>query len=136
METLILLIVIGAISAIFNKGKPRNQRVRQPAFGDVRPLPGKPVPPQVKTNLKPPDLQENLEKKYNEVKIKAEVPAATIPFSSVPIGEENKVRPAAAMKKPAVKQPPAADRLIEGIIWSEILGPPRSKKPYSAGKGR
>ena len=37
-------------------------------------------------------------------------------------------------EEPVVNFQPDQDRLIEGLIWAEVLGQPRAKKPYSPGR--
>ncbi|MCM3663958.1 hypothetical protein M3204_06055 [Mesobacillus subterraneus] len=37
-------------------------------------------------------------------------------------------------KEPEIDFQPDRERLVEGLIWSEVLGKPRAKKPYHPGR--
>ncbi len=59
------------------------------------------------------------------------------PPASSPLPAANRTGPAAATKQQAAAVPsplsperPDAAAIVRGVVWSEILGPPRAKKPF------
>ena len=147
---IILFILIGLISSIFNKVKGngqdnQNQRPQRP----VRPA-SPPVemsrPAETEPEREPrPTFSErstnalnDIQKVYLERKQHAEK-APSEPRNSergrLSIGNTSpRSRLPLEKSEPAIDFKPDRDNLIEGIIWSEILGKPRAKKPYSAGR--
>jgi len=73
---------------------------------------------------------ESLEEKLKEAKqqVKAEIPVPRV----VPHvrAKKEKVAPTAPSLHVSKKQ------VVQGVIWSEILGPPRSKNPYHSQRQR
>ena len=137
----ILVIIIGFLANTFRR------------FNSGEKEPTSPVPMPKQFN--PFDQEPKPEKdEYKvETKYETEIEAEKIPDTQVPntfydryrelqqkgiytetITEEEK--PAQSVIKPAgsieTKQAKSFSRnkVVEGIIWSEILGPPRAKKPY------
>ncbi|MEH7384066.1 hypothetical protein V7147_01450 [Bacillus sp. JJ1521] len=62
------------------------------------------------------ELQQN--GTYSENKSKGEEPAITVH------------KPAVANKERLAVKSYSKNKVVEGIVWSEILGPPRAKRPY------
>jgi hypothetical protein len=144
METILFLIIAGILSSIFGKAKGKNNP------GKTKPLPAKGFadfrtkveqqmmgiprnkgqistgqPAKKETNL------QSMEAKYQEIKQN--------PVNSKTQRNQLKIRESAArMKVESDETPfekPDEKTIINGIIWAEILGEPRAKKPYYPRKG-
>lgn len=115
----IIAIIFFAILSAFTKGaKGRN---RMPDFGggggNVLPVPGHGQEPQQKPVTAPV--------------IKQTAPPTKIDF------EHPKPKPKSPFSNTITEKPkeqvqqikPAQNELVQGMIWAEILGPPRAKKP-------
>lgn len=134
METILFLIIAGILSSIFGKAKGKSNPGRKPfsakRFSEIRPQ----VEQQMMKQRKPvqmstgqPARQDtnfpSLEEKYLEIKQK---PVGPIKRPEQPVettlleGDFADV----TLEKPTEKT------IINGIIWAEILGEPRAKKPY------
>jgi hypothetical protein len=154
----IIFIVIGILSSLFNKakGNGKDQQHRRP----VRPA-GKPVvmnvPPETKREPRPaprpvqtrparhmPVKAEqrtsqatDIQKVYEERKQQADItenrqrPAVSGRLSSD--ADSGRLRRTKEKPEYSFQFEPDQDRLIEGLIWAEVLGKPRSKKPYQTG---
>jgi hypothetical protein len=148
METILILIIIGVISTVFGKGKGKGKVGERPAkdkpfsvnsFDEFRTLFQNQLTNQVPEKLKPTqhvqmDLQpakmKNLDEKYLQMNRDAQI-------SSPKPKQQIRARAKDSDKivvetNPYVSVRPDAKVLINGIIWAEILGEPRSKKPYSS----
>jgi len=140
METILFLIIAGILSSIFGRAKGKSNPGRTKPFTakgftdirtqveqQMRNKPGKPGQISVGQPAKStPDLL-SLEKNYQEIKPKPVVP--TKPFeqqveSTLLKDDSGHV----SLKKLDEKA------IINGIIWAEILGEPRAKKPYISRK--
>ncbi|MEH6994289.1 hypothetical protein V7075_16495 [Neobacillus drentensis] len=139
METILFLIIAGILSSIFGKAKGKSNPVRRtkpfPAkgFDDFRTkveqqMMGVPRNKgQISTGQpakKETDLQ-SMKEKYQEIKQNPDVPKSQLkqlqPSKAARIEEVSNEIP---FEKPDEKT------IINGIIWAEILGEPRAKKPY------
>lgn len=138
METILFLIIVGILSSIFGKSKGKNSpgrtkpfstkgfddfrtKVEQQMFGVPR------NKGQISTGQpanKVTDLQ-SMEEKYQEIKQNPSISSTQVkklhPSKVVSIEVESDDIP---FEKPDEKT------IINGIIWAEILGEPRAKKPY------
>ncbi|MBM7651682.1 hypothetical protein [Neobacillus cucumis] len=144
MESILLMIVIGVISIIFRKsknnqrplkGKPTSQRL-----GDIQTM-IKEMTDNIskdtiarKTEKKQAPLQSDqtkLEAEYLQVRQESE--ASRLGMSAARKHIEN------INSNEEINLPTTEDSdqraVLNGIIWSEILSEPRSKKPYTF-KGR
>lgn len=141
METILFLIIAGILSSIFGKGKSKSNSGRTKPFTakgftdirtqveqQMRNKPRKPgqisigQPAKVDTNL------PSIEGKYLEIE---QMPVVPIKHLEQPI-ESTRLKVDSAdvsLEKPDEKT------IINGIIWAEILGEPRAKKPYFSRKG-
>ncbi|MBV7507530.1 hypothetical protein KW850_20010 [Bacillus sp. sid0103] len=143
MESLLVMIVIGIISVLFGKsknkqGKPKSKPFSKATFEEIRTQVKKQlsyvedkkssqIKPEHKTNVIRNNL-ENLEQEYVQLKQQLEVNRNGITMAQQ---KTDNIR---------VKQfqedenhfsfNPDEKMLLNGLIWSEILGEPRSKKPY------
>lgn len=152
---IIIAILIGLVSTIFNKvkddskdqnrpGRPARPVMREP---DHKPAsrkqtanPGRSNPvtktkPAVEKKLSPVLESKSLnaknvadlQNKYQNKKADSSSPAVRPPVSA------ERVNPSTGSKRDTeveMNLQPDAGRLIEGIVWAEVLGPPRAKKPH------
>lgn len=150
METIVFLIIIGILSTIFgrNKGKKlpnKNKPLSLNTFEELKNLfqnvtdsqhPQQRKPSvQTKIELQPPSRKQDLEKKYLQIKQDSETVqnGFTSPVnSSLQNLDKHKDQISAASSDHGVpvSENPDANKIINGFIWSEILGEPRSRKPY------
>jgi hypothetical protein len=137
LETILFLIIAGILSSIFGKAKGKNNPGRTKpftakGFNDIRTQieqqmmnkprklgqfsTGQPAAFQ-DTNL--PGIEEN----YLETKQKAVVPIKKL---------EHPIEPTVLEVDSAdvLLEKPNEKTIINGVIWAEILGEPRAKKPY------
>ncbi|MEH7010108.1 hypothetical protein V7087_04705 [Neobacillus niacini] len=142
METILFLIIAGILSSIFGKAKGKSspgqtKPFTAKGFNDFRPqveqqMMSKPRKSGQISTGQPVNLEEksqNMEEKYQEVKQKPVVSRIQLdqmqPIESTILEVESDDVP---IEKPDEKT------IINGIIWAEILGEPRSKKPYLSRK--
>lgn len=138
METILFLIIAGILSTIFRKAKGKEKPGRTKpftakSFDDIRTLFEQPkinVPKNTEqmTTGQPVNnisSRKTIEEKYQQVKKEHDVnPISEIYLHSIDKSEQVQV----------LTDEPDEKTLINGIIWAEILGPPRAKRPYSAKK--
>lgn len=154
----LIFIVIGIISSLFNKAKGNGQEqqkrrpVRPVGKPEVMKMPAetkhkpKPVPrpasprsvQQAPVQAKSTTVQVNdMQKVYQERKQQAETADSRQRTASsgrlTANTDSGRLRKAEASTEPSFQFEPDQDRLIEGLIWAEVLGKPRSKKPYQTG---
>jgi hypothetical protein len=138
METILFLIIVGILSSIFGKAKGKNNPGRTKPFSAKgfdefrtkveQQMMGVPrnkgqistgQPAKKETNL------QSMEEKYQEIKQYPGISGTQIkklhPNKGVNIEVESDNIP---YEKPDEKA------IVNGIIWAEILGEPRAKKPY------
>ncbi|GAA4858294.1 hypothetical protein GCM10023310_41860 [Paenibacillus vulneris] len=108
-------------------GRTRKQTVTQNK--DVKPRSepsGRPVNPQLQEQPKPAPAA-------------SEGPETTDYWNNSPLEHSRKTASGSANRssrqpftseKPITPGQPSAEQLAQGIIWAEILGPPRAKKPF------
>jgi hypothetical protein len=143
LESIIFIIIAGILSTIFSKAKGNNGSKNKPfiatQFDDIRKLfeqeeDNEPAETPEKVSRGQQVIQEvnlqDIEKKYQQMKQVSE----PIQYSRIePKNRMNKPRP--KLKADGiVLGKPDKNTVINGIIWSEILGEPRSKRPYLAKK--
>lgn len=147
----LVVIVVGIIYSLFFRKSPLEKRGRMPDFGggqqqQQRP-PGSPpqrgVPmrtptarqeprsaPQVRSA--PPPAPEVRRPSPQPAEASEDAYAPPASFESTPVRDSASARtdaPTAAASAPAIGQP-TRDELARAIVWAEILGPPRAKRPY------
>lgn len=144
METIIFLIIVGILSSIFGKGKGKNNPGRNKPFSgkgfdDLRKMvelqmdsipkktgqisTGQPIKQGI-------DIQHNsIQEKYQELKQKPEV-------DRMQVSQQHPLKVTRIQTEPdnVTLEKPDEKTIINGIIWAEILGEPRAKKPYSSRK--
>jgi hypothetical protein len=135
METILFIIIAGILSTLFGKSKGKSTGHTKPftakSFDDFRTkvhtqmenLPRKTGQISVGNPVKKDSSLQGMENKYQELKQHSVVSKMkSIPAESNP----NQVETAdILLEKPDEKT------IINGIIWAEILGEPRAKKPYA-----
>ncbi len=137
------MIIIGIVSIVFRnakgkKGESRNKTFSKGTFEEIRnlvkkqldfeesrtngPLKAKNIPTVPKDNL------GHLENKYYQLKQEPEVKRIGM---SVAQQKSDKVKVNHRHEDGReISLNPDEETLINGIIWAEILGEPRSKKPF------
>ncbi|MDR7000417.1 hypothetical protein [Neobacillus niacini] len=143
METIIFLIIIGVLSAVFGKAKgnrtpSKNKPFSFNQFEEFRELFSEKALPKQERPIKPVERQthavqqQNIEIKYQQVKHEAE--SITTRVSRVfENAKAEDVKPQVLEredKNEILSDSTDAKSLINGIIWSEILGEPRARRPY------
>ncbi|MDQ6599702.1 hypothetical protein E2K98_12330 [Bacillus salipaludis] len=141
METIIFLIIIGVLSSVFGKAKAnrtpsKNKSFTFNQFDEFREIFSEKVTPkQVKSinRIEEPTVTpRNIEINYDQIKQEAE----SITTGVSRVHERQRVedlKPQALDKEDhneLISDSPDAQTLINGIIWSEILGAPRAKRPF------
>ena len=153
----VIFVLIGILSSLFNKAKGNgqdNQQRRRPA----RPV-HRPAKMEVPAEAKPEPLRESRPvqsrtpqpRQVKEVKEAAQLSDIQKVYQeklqqlekidSKPRAERGRLssegtqrsRLSAVKEEPILDFQPDQDSLVQGLIWAEILGQPRAKKPYSPG---
>ncbi|WHY65757.1 hypothetical protein [Neobacillus sp. SuZ13] len=148
MESFLFMIIIGIVSIVFRnakgkKGESRNKTFSKGTFEEIRNLVKKqldieesrtngPLKPK-NTPTVPKDNLGHLEKKYLQLKQEPEVKRIGMTVAQHK-SEKVKVNPGHEDGS-EISLNPDEKALINGIIWAEILGEPRSKKPYRPRNG-
>lgn len=154
METLLFAVIIGIISAIFSKKKeeasgrkgfwafisrmkelldPEQKTTQYQAQKSPAPAPSA-APWQDSTLLR------SIENEYNEKKKEAYKKKQANSLNEIK-QENDQNRPAqlASKYEETIKSPElevGEQSLVRAVIWSEILGPPRSKSPYLVNRNK
>jgi hypothetical protein len=144
LETILFLIIVGILSSIFGKGKGKRKPTRTKPFtannfDDFRTLFDKQVSDDHPKNVEQVSTGQrvsqeinlqDIEKKYQQVKQNSD---------PVRIGKSNShstTKIALKSEQEDIFSENIDDKtFINGIIWSEILGEPRAKRPYFPKKG-
>ncbi|HAQ08700.1 MAG TPA: hypothetical protein DCR24_14765 [Bacillus bacterium] len=145
---IILFILIGLISSIFNRIKgnaqdSQNQRPQRPVHPASQPL-DRSRPAETKREPRPVIIENSTEALSDIQKVYLERKQRADKASSESRGPERgrlstgTTSPRSRLHSEKAEQVinfnPDRNNLIEGVIWSEILGKPRAKKPYSAAR--
>lgn len=151
---IILIFLIWLISSLFTKAKGNNKNTNQEARPSeartvqkqqTRPMPTdnqKPMSPVKRLEQMAQEMAERLEREYADKRKFAESTIKVPKESPTPI--EKQAEPIkVAEVKPII--PPSQDKqlqspklnlsaekqkVIDGVVWAEILGPPRSLNPH------
>jgi hypothetical protein len=138
-----IIFIIGAIISFFKKmrenSNPNPNQEKKPELKKVLNIP-QPQNGGGRVETRPPREQRQNSsqsaKEYYEVKSNIEINQP----------KENARKSSASQRKEINKEPvndkfnksydpsPSKDTLIDGIVWAEILGPPRAYKSHSQGK--
>ncbi|RHW41017.1 hypothetical protein D1B31_08700 [Neobacillus notoginsengisoli] len=140
---ILLFIVIAFISSLFAKSKGNTENKRR-TFPDLRkefeetyremtrqeePDPGK-MPPLRRSE---PVYKAHVEQAVQPVKAVKEKPVS----KAIAKRTQDSLRPSLSQEQKKHPEPPPSiepvkeKNLADAIVWAEILGPPRAKKPYS-----
>ncbi|KRF28100.1 hypothetical protein [Paenibacillus sp. Soil787] len=138
----LVIIAFALFYQIRSKSRRANQetkaRPEMPSFGDAPNGATRPVEAK-KSDQKGlgSTLQSGRVKddygRPNKAKAVSTMPAQKAsPFSSPTqiITESSSVYTDAISTQSPFPEQPNQDQLLQGIVWAEVLGPPRSKKPY------
>ncbi|MGG1400501.1 hypothetical protein ABE288_22165 [Bacillus salipaludis] len=141
METILFLIIIGVLSSVFGKAKAnrtpsKNKSYTFNQFDEFRELVSEKVTPKQKKSItrveEPTVIPGNIEINYHQIKQEAEsISTGVSRVHERQIAED--LKPHALDKEDhneLISDRPDAQTLINGIIWSEILGAPRAKRPF------
>lgn len=144
MESLVFMIIIGIVSVLFGRskhkqGQPKNRPFSKAAFEEIRTQVKKqlsyvedkktsPISPERKTDVFNNKDQGNLKKKNLQMKQEPKVNRIGMSMAQQKV-DNNPVSTNQVDEVPHSLKPDEKT-LINGIIWSEIIGEPRSKKPY------
>jgi hypothetical protein len=134
LETIIFLIIVGILSSIFGKGKGKSSPGRTKpftakGFDDFRTkveqqmgnIPRKTG--QISTGQPVEQKFQHIEEKLQQIKTNS--PKVTVEPVKPKVSRRIEVKTEdISIKKPDNKT------IVNGIIWAEILGEPRAKKPY------
>jgi hypothetical protein len=134
-----VIFIIGMIVSFFKKTKEGNSQ-NQPAESDWKKMLG--IPETINDN-QPTDLNPrtemkseigNLTQEYYEIKTKSEVYQPQVREQrrntrAVPLKKNEDVT--LITKDEIIDLTPNKENIIEGIVWSEILGPPRALKSHT-----
>lgn len=142
METILIMIVVGVISMIF--GKTKNNQGYQGRKPSLRRL------EQIQTRFK--DFSDilskdttvfnaeektsnlnKLETEYLQVRQESEAGRMGMAAARKQMERGEAIRNQEEIK-PDITDTLEAQSVINGVIWSEILGEPRAKKPYMVKK--
>lgn len=149
MEKLIFLIIVGLISTIIGKAKqtnggPASKPMIPKQFEDIKKLfnpsveaipPGNTVANKAEIEELRPVEQECMERKYYDIKKETEEMIPSEYKDQHEISTIEPVKGSTESVKDFLSENAEKKALINGIIWSEILGEPRSRKPHFARKG-
>lgn len=138
----LVIIVFAFFYQIRSKARRANQETKarpgMPSFGDApngaaRPVEAKKLDQKgFRSTLQSGRVQDEYGHP-NKAKAVSTMPAQkTSPFGSPTqiITENSPVYADAISTQSPFPEHPNQDQLLHGIVWAEILGPPRSKKPY------
>lgn len=148
METILFLIIAGVLSTIFSKGKSKGTTSAKKPFStksmkEIRNLfteftnnemnKTRPIKSDIKADSHINNLK-TLEQEYQQVRQESESSRMGIAASRQQAEKTNErsIKSKLEENEAVNLEKPDANTLVNGIIWSEILGEPRSKNPYRA----
>lgn len=127
----ILIILIGIISSIFKKNKEENksQRGRPKPFVESIPIPEVDVALERNRDNKATRKPKSNEKIEENMAVLSDPKQETLekPAQRKTI---NRLRDTRPQQEKEQALPVEENSLVNAVIWSEILGPPRSKKRH------
>ncbi|PLR93820.1 hypothetical protein [Bacillus sp. T33-2] len=135
---IILAILIGLISMFFKNLKGNGQgknrhRPLHPVAGRMAGDPGT----QESSSETDRTAERNIEEIYRSKKAEyQELQQDISPASDNSPKKIDLQRSAPTDSGLAIHLKPDSEKLVEGLIWAEVLGPPRSKKPHHTMGGR
>jgi hypothetical protein len=149
LEQLIFLIIIGLISTIIGKAKqtkggPERKPMIPNQFEDIKKLfnPSVEKIPPANTAANKAELEDlrpveqaSMERKYYDIKNETEAMILSEYIDQHQISTVEPVKVTTESVKDFISENAEKKALINGIVWSEILGQPRSRKPHFARKG-
>ncbi|WAA10376.1 hypothetical protein [Fervidibacillus albus] len=146
---LVILVALGAISSLFQEGKKKNLDVPttpSPMEANERETKNTSLFDEMKKTFEKnlPELKtEGKQKVFDEIdETKIVEPKSVEPEPVFDDKSDVAKRPMKTIRKENVQKGTDAPvvpniskkTIVTGIVWSEILGPPRSKKPYTTNR--
>jgi hypothetical protein len=150
----IVVIIFGALASLFGKSGSKKKPGRMPDFGggglprssnagepgneqEERPLPG-PAAGQSVYRTQPQNVREEYETpayKARETEVLNQTPQVapsqrTLQQAANARGKAAKAAERNSAPQSALTAHARADDLRRAVVWAEILGPPRSKRPF------
>jgi hypothetical protein len=138
-----IIFIIGAIVSFFKKMKenshPNPNQDKKPELKKVLNIPQTRNEGRVVETRSPREPRQNnsqLANEYYEVKSNIEInqPKENARKNSASQGKEISKKPVNTKLDTSYDLSLSKDTLIDGIVWAEILGPPRAYKSHSQGK--
>lgn len=139
---IIMIILIGIISSFFKKTKNETKPNPKQPKPFIESLPKRVSEVLQEFELSPDESPKKLQTGYEEAKKQADMKIASLEeqqmkymekVEQLEIEKEKSLRNALKLDEQADTVNTLAvdkEKLVDAIIWSEILGPPRAKKPH------
>lgn len=141
MDWIIYLIIFGLISSMLNKQKKRPSEPKQPHRPQTIEETDWPIPfPDLEREWPGYELEEEIDNKMEnwDTKRIEQIDEKKVQETVPEIKPDKKIEAAQAgiemdqLHKKYIAAEPTANQVIQGVVWSEILGAPRSKRPHHA----
>jgi hypothetical protein len=135
-----IIFIIGAIISFFKRMKenshPNPNQEKKPEFKKVLKIPQTQNEGRNVESRPPRQNSRQVASEYNEVKSKIEInqPKENARKNSASHRNEINKETVNAKLNTSYDSSPSKDTLIDGIVWAEILGPPRAYKSHSQRK--
>lgn len=138
----LVIIVFALFYQIRSKGRRANQETKarpgMPSFGDAPNGATRPVEAKKSgqkgfgSTLQSGRVQDEYSRSNTSKAVSTLPNQKASPFGSPThvINESSSVYADAISTPSPFPEQPSQEQLLQGIMWAEILGPPRSKKPY------
>lgn len=138
METILFLIVVGIVSSIYGRVKGNQKQsgtkpVAPKSFDNIRALFGEQVSDNQVNRSEKVSIGQKVSQEFNLQDVEKKYQQIKQGSNSSRIGRITS-QPIKTPEVEAFSESPDNKTVINGIIWSEILGEPRSKRPYAARK--
>ncbi len=143
-----VILIIGGIYSFFKRqiekhneeqqrGRPRpNQQQTNTSRAETMSMPKeepvRPSRPDRPRSERIKKVENNLQEMYEARRLELQdaIQGSTDQGPAEPVRKPAKARKAKYNDKPRNKIIPDPDNIAQGVIWAEILGPPRSRKPH------
>lgn len=139
MEGIIIAIIIGVITSIYTKGKkPRKSQANPFSIGksDFQEMYRKLRESTTANSLAAADTKVTVKQSKHVEKIDTPMSSMSVSTKPVPGGQISRIQnqdkqPKEVEYKHNLEEDVPNEQFVNAVIWSEILGPPRAKRPYS-----
>lgn len=134
----IVVIIFGALASIFGKAGSKRKPNQMPDFGGGGlPLSERTESQPVYRNRPEQERQPLADPSYSsrEADATARTPQTAALERALPSAAASRAKPLAATDRQSASQSAIAasvkaEDIRKAVVWAEILGPPRSKRPY------